>query len=95
MSDLSAFTTLQLFLIFISITDFYSQAKRDETDPGHDDLKPLGKQRITEGHIDVTDKLPSPVEFFEKYIDVGKPVVFKGVAKGMPAFQTWKDDYLR
>eukprot|EP00794_Sanderia_malayensis_P009650 gene9650-10638_t len=60
---------------------------------GH--LEPLGKQRPTEGHIEVLHDLPSPLEFYEKYVKPGKPVVFKDAAKPMPAFKEWTDEYLR
>ena len=58
-------------------------------------LERLGLQRKSEGHIDILNALPSPVEFFEKYVKPGRPAVFKGAAKPMPAFQNWNDDYLR
>ena len=60
---------------------------------GH--MERLGMQRKSEGHIEVLNGLPNPIEFFEKYIKPGKPVVFKGAAKEMPAFKKWNDEYLR
>ena len=60
---------------------------------GH--MEKLGMQRESQGHIEVLKELPSPVEFFEKYIEPGKPVVFKDAAKKMPAFKNWNDKYLR
>ena len=60
---------------------------------GH--MERLGMQRKSEGHIEVLNRLPNPIEFFEKYINPGKPVVFKGAAKQMPAFKNWNDEYLR
>ncbi len=60
---------------------------------GH--LQRLGNQREKEGHIDVLQELPSPLEFFQKYLKPGRPAVFKGAAKHMPAFKNWDDEYLR
>ncbi|XP_065060405.1 bifunctional peptidase and arginyl-hydroxylase JMJD5-like isoform X2 [Rhopilema esculentum] len=60
---------------------------------GH--LERLGLQRTPEGHVDILTELPSPVEFFEKYVTPGRPAVFKGAAKKMPAFKKWDDEYLR
>ncbi|XP_070543367.1 bifunctional peptidase and (3S)-lysyl hydroxylase Jmjd7-like [Ptychodera flava] len=65
---------------------------RDEL-PGH--MKPLGAHRPPEEPIDVLDYVPDPHSFFENYVFPGKPVLFRGAAKRMKAFQTWNDDYLR
>ena len=59
---------------------------------GH--LKPLGAHRPPEGDIDSLDAFPDPKTFYEKYVKVGRPVVFKGAAKGIPAFKRWTDEYL-
>lgn len=56
-----------------------------------------------QGHIETREDLPTPHEFFVKYVrgaggpfhGVGKPVLFKGAAKKMPAFHLWTDEYLR
>ena len=58
-------------------------------------MEKLGMQRKSEGHIEILNELPSPVEFFEKYVKPGKPVVFKDAAKQMPAYKNWNDEYLR
>lgn len=60
---------------------------------GH--MERLGLQRKPEGHVEILNELPSPLEFFDKYVSPGKPVVFKGAAKEMPAFKNWNDEYLR
>ena len=59
---------------------------------GH--LKPFGAHRPPEGDIDSLDAFPDPKTFYEKYVKVGRPVVFKGAAKGIPAFKRWTDEYL-
>ncbi|XP_057300540.1 bifunctional peptidase and arginyl-hydroxylase JMJD5-like [Hydractinia symbiolongicarpus] len=58
-------------------------------------MKPLGEQRKSEGHIDVTEDAPDVQTFFEKYIAGSRPIVFKGAAKNMPAFKKWNDEYLK
>eukprot|EP00450_Noctiluca_scintillans_P026231 CAMPEP_0194519620 /NCGR_PEP_ID=MMETSP0253-20130528/53299_1 /TAXON_ID=2966 /ORGANISM="Noctiluca scintillans" /LENGTH=252 /DNA_ID=CAMNT_0039363775 /DNA_START=1 /DNA_END=756 /DNA_ORIENTATION=- len=54
------------------------------------------------GHVEVLESLPSHARFFEEYLrgtgefaKVGKPVLFSGAARGMPAYNLWTDDYLR
>lgn len=55
------------------------------------------------GHVEIRDDLPSPHVFYEDYIlnrggpfdGVGKPVLFRGAAKSMPAYELWTDSYLR
>mmetsp|Transcript_31533 Transcript_31533/g.69533 ORF Transcript_31533/g.69533 Transcript_31533/m.69533 type:complete len:347 (-) Transcript_31533:38-1078(-) len=52
-----------------------------------------------QGPIEVRIDLPTPSEFYQDYIlaegKVGKPVLFRGAAKKMPAYSLWTDDYLR
>ncbi|KAI0221585.1 hypothetical protein LSAT2_027102 [Lamellibrachia satsuma] len=60
--------------------------------PGH--LEPFGGHRPAEGDVDSLDAFPDPKTFFEKYVKVGKPVLFRGAAKGIPAFKLWTDKYL-
>lgn len=55
-----------------------------------------------QGHIESREDLPSPKEFYHKYYrdeggpfgKMGRPVLFRGAARPMPAFQLWTDDYL-
>jgi len=47
------------------------------------------------GHVEVHEELPSPADFHKWTEGDGKPVLFRGVAKRMPAFSKWTDDYLR
>ena len=84
---LSSIYTLLLGFIYLSLRTHADSPK------GH--LERLGNQGPKQGHIEVLDALPSPVEFFENYIVPGKPVVFKGAAKPMPAFKNWNDEYLK
>jgi len=56
-----------------------------------------------QGHVEILDHVPPPREFFFDYMEnrggpfegEGKPVLFRGAAKAMPAYQLWTDDYLR
>jgi len=54
------------------------------------------------GHVEVLESLPSHARFFGEYLQgtgdfakVGKPVLFSGAARNMPAYNLWTDDYLR
>lgn len=55
------------------------------------------------GNVEERKDLPSPAEFHRDYFQniggefegLGKPVVFPGAAKRMPAFSKWTDEYLR
>jgi len=46
--------------------------------------------------IDVRHTWPNPIEFFETYAKNGKPVLFRGLAKGFPSFENFRNDnYLK
>ena len=60
---------------------------------GH--LQPLGSQVPPVGDVLTLAEIPSPQEFFDKFVKPGKPVVFKGAATKTPAYELWTDDYLR
>jgi len=66
-----------------------------EGDIASDDVKTifdLGTRR----EVEIREGLVTPQEFYEQYaqLKAGKPVIFKGVAKSMPAFKRWSSDYL-
>lgn len=65
----------------------------DAPPTGH--LKPLGAHRppVRPGVQEIT-QFPYPGQFFEDYVRNGRPVVFKGLAEFVPAFQKWTDEYL-
>ncbi|XP_071945559.1 uncharacterized protein [Antedon mediterranea] len=66
-----------------------------ETNPapkGH--LKPLGSHRPSDGHIEILTTVPRPVEFWEKYVSKGEPVLFRGAANPSPGLKLWTDEYL-
>ncbi|XP_014661936.1 PREDICTED: jmjC domain-containing protein 7-like isoform X2 [Priapulus caudatus] len=68
--------------------------KDDEASPrGH--LEPLGSHGPPTGKLDIVDNVPSPPEFYQRYVRPSKPVVLKGAARSLPAFQLWTDEYLR
>ncbi len=65
----------------------------DRSPAGH--LQPLGSHRPHEGVVTMIDGFIDPLPFHRQYMEPGKPVIFKGAAKGLPAFHTWgSDDYL-
>ncbi|XP_033108665.1 bifunctional peptidase and arginyl-hydroxylase JMJD5-like [Anneissia japonica] len=62
--------------------------------PGH--LKPLGSHRPPEPDgIDTVNAIPYPREFYEEYVNKGKPLLMRGAASFMPAFQLWNDEFLK
>ncbi|XP_071507437.1 bifunctional peptidase and arginyl-hydroxylase JMJD5-like [Diadema antillarum] len=61
--------------------------------PGH--LKPLGSHRPPEmPGVDVLERVPDPPDFFSRYVEAGRPAVFKGAAKEMASYRLWTDEYL-
>ncbi|XP_030832561.1 bifunctional peptidase and arginyl-hydroxylase JMJD5 [Strongylocentrotus purpuratus] len=61
--------------------------------PGH--LKPLGSHRPPEDPgIDVLHRVPDPLDFFNRYVKDGSPVIFKGAAQNMDSYKLWTDEYL-
>ncbi|ELU08556.1 hypothetical protein CAPTEDRAFT_211217 [Capitella teleta] len=70
-----------------------SSGQDDNPLPGH--LKPLGSHRPSEGSIDVVDGFIEPEDFYEQYVRASRPIIFKGAASAIPAFESWTDEYLR
>ena len=61
--------------------------------PGH--LQPLGSH-MAPMEIDVHCNQLGPIEFYEKYVIPGKPVLLKGAAKTFPSYDNWRnDEYLK
>ncbi|XP_013384785.1 jmjC domain-containing protein 5 [Lingula anatina] len=79
--------------VFVFITCFFLSENNAEEIPGH--LLYLGSHQPAEGTIEVTDTWPDPETFYKTYVEPGKPLLFKGKAKGIPAYNLWTDDYLR
>jgi hypothetical protein len=73
----------------------------DSGDPsGH--MKPLGTHLMKQlSNLTITmsvimmKTLPSPNYFYEHHVKEGWPVVFQNIAMTVPAFELWKDQYLR
>lgn len=78
-----------LLLFTIGMIGFINSLEEED---GH--LKPLGYQKKSEGHIDITSDILDPKTFFDTYVKGSKPLVFKGAAKHIPAYHLWTDDYL-
>ncbi|XP_071964354.1 bifunctional peptidase and (3S)-lysyl hydroxylase Jmjd7-like [Antedon mediterranea] len=60
---------------------------------GH--LQPLGSHRPAEPGIDTVEAIPHPKQFYEDYVNKGKPLLMRGAASSMPAFRLWNDDFLK
>ena len=77
---------------------FYVSLTKSESlsdPPGH--LQPLGSHMAPEGQITTVsvDNIPPPEVFFQNHVLPGKPLLFRGAAKQMPAYSLWTDEYLR
>ncbi|CAH1797094.1 unnamed protein product [Owenia fusiformis] len=86
-----------LFLFFLKVFSIFQQsfsfAEKGNAEPiGH--LKPLGSHMPPESSVDELQVLPTSEIFHKEYVKPGKPLIFKGAAKLMPAFKLWTDDYL-
>lgn len=81
--------------VVFSVVTVAQSGLSDPPPPGH--LKPLGSHRAAEGEIASVnvDNIPSPEDFFKDYVFPGKPLLFRGAAKQMPAYSLWTDEYLR
>ncbi|XP_039274677.2 bifunctional peptidase and (3S)-lysyl hydroxylase Jmjd7-like [Styela clava] len=80
-------------LLCISFLITCGKPEGDNFPPGH--MEPLGSH-MPPIEIEVRESVPNPVEFYQKYIKPGKPVVMKEAAKVFENYKTWKNDtYLR
>lgn len=62
--------------------------------PGH--MQPIGSHRPPEGDITSLSYVPDPLEFYEEYVSLQKPVLLKGAISSTPAATKWiSDEYLR
>lgn len=79
------------FVVFVCI---FSGLVSSHDPAGH--LKPLGSHLPPNVEIPVLSKFPSPMEFYEKYVKKGKPVLFKNVLEtvNLPLYHKWTDAYL-
>lgn len=59
---------------------------------GH--LKPLGEHKLPES-IEERSTIPTPLEFWQEYVSISKPVVLRGAGKSSKAFKLWTDEYLK
>ena len=83
-------------LLFIFLGLFWCLDSTDQNNAlpkGHGEQ--LGKHRSSDGHIDVLETVPHPQDFWNDYVSIRKPVVFRGAAKNFPAFTLWTDEYLK
>lgn len=61
--------------------------------PGH--MQPIGSHRPPED-IYTLSYVPDPIEFYEDFMIMQRPALFKGAIAGTPAVTKWIDDeYLR
>ncbi|XP_078664060.1 bifunctional peptidase and arginyl-hydroxylase JMJD5-like [Branchiostoma floridae x Branchiostoma belcheri] len=60
--------------------------------PGH--LQPLGSHQPPTGQVESVDTIPSPEEFYHRYVAPRRPVILSGAARLFPAYKRWNDWYL-
>lgn len=83
-----------LSIIFASVLLASVNSDSLEVPVGH--LKPLGSHRPPETNlVDDLQEMPSPQEFWTKYVRPSKAVVLRGAAKQGKAFTLWTDKYLK
>ena len=75
------------------IISFILTSTAEEHLTGH--LQPLGAQVPPVGEVFAVDEIPSAEEFFTQYVQPGKPLLLKGAATKIPAYNLWTDEYIR
>ncbi|KAJ8026801.1 Lysine-specific demethylase 8 [Holothuria leucospilota] len=80
--------------LIVILTSLESLAGEEDPSSWPGNLEPLASKAklIQVGEL---DSFPSPQEFFMNYAYRGVPVVFRGGAKGFPAYSKWSDLYLK
>jgi len=84
------------FLVFLLVIQMYCQmASADEGSIHIAHMKPFGAHMPAQSVDEFLDgEVPTPQEFWAKYVKERKPVVFRGAARKSPAFEKWTDEYL-
>lgn len=60
---------------------------------GH--LLPLGSHHDSEGQVEDVSGQTTALDFYTRFVNIGRPVVFRGVLNNSAAVQLWDDAYLR
>ena len=82
----------QKSLVLVLKLLFLQSVCADGFPKGH--LEPLGSH-CPPGNIEERHDVPTPLEFWNDYVKVSRPVVFRGAAKHSAAFRLWTDEYLK
>lgn len=81
-------------LLIVSLTVLHDVDSSKDVPMGH--LKPLGHHRPPETNlVDDLQEMPTPQEFWTKYVLPSKAAVLRGAAKHGRAFTQWTDEYLK
>ncbi|XP_070571172.1 uncharacterized protein [Ptychodera flava] len=64
-------------------------------DVGRGHMKPFGFQSDPTETTEELDYVPHPTEFYEKYVKLRKPVMFRGAATKSQAYHLWTEEYIR
>ena len=83
-----------LWFISVCLLSLLQVEGREDIPVGHGQI--LGMHRPSEGHVPVLteSEYPTPQEFWDKYVSIGRPVVFRAPGKLFPAHKKWTDEYL-
>lgn len=79
-------------LLYCQASVKLSDVSSDAFTKGH--MKPLGSHRDPLPVTELTS-IPAPNIFYSLYAKPGKPVILRGAAKSIPAYNLWTDEYLR
>ena len=63
------------FIRLAALSIFFLKTFEEEIPPGHGEA--LGSHRPSEGHVPILTELPSAQEFWDKYVSIKRPVVFR------------------
>lgn len=88
------FLSIIIARLIVSLTLLHDVDSSKDVPMGH--LKPLGHHRPPETNlVDDLQEMPTPQEFWTKYVLPSKAAVLRGAAKHGRAFTQWTDEYLK
>ena len=78
--------------VFLAFVGIFASEEESDVLPGH--LKPLGEHRPMDGKVESLTHLPSPLEFYSRYVEASKPVIIRGILNETFPLKEWTDEYL-
>lgn len=83
---------IQCFSILFA--EFPPKFENDASSEPENNLKPFGHHRPPDGPVVEEHGFLHPRTFWEKYVKIHKPMVFRGAVYKSPAIYLWNDQYL-